>query len=200
MTTIPGGLGTVPVTHKLVSPGSIPGAGVQKNRRREITISSSKPILDACCGSKMFWFDKQNPQVEFCDNRVVPYHEYYPQRYIEIKPDTVCDFTDLPFGDKTFRLVVFDPPHLIWSGETSWSALKFGRLEDNWPQMIHDGFHECMRVLDDYGTLIFKWSEVQIPLKKVLGVIQVEPLFGHRSGKNMNTHWLAFMKFPEEGE
>jgi len=96
--------------------------------------------------------------------------------------------------------VVFDPPHLIWVGETSWSALKFGRLEDNWPQMIHDGFHECMRVLDDYGTLIFKWSEVQIPLKKVLGVIQVEPLFGHRSGKNMNTHWLAFMKFPEEGE
>ena len=159
-----------------------------------------KPILDACCGSKMFWFDKNNPAVEFCDKRTVPKHEYYPKRYLEVAPDTVCDFTDLPFGDKTFRLVVFDPPHLTWAGETSWAALKFGRLEDNWPQMIHDGFHECMRVLDDYGTLIFKWSEVQIPLKKVLGVIQVEPLFGHRSGKNMNTHWLAFMKFPEEGE
>ena len=25
-----------------------------------------KPILDACCGSKMFWFDKQNPHVEGC--------------------------------------------------------------------------------------------------------------------------------------
>ena len=22
----------------------------------------------------------------------------------------------------------------------------------------------------------------------------VAPLFGHRSGKNMNTHWLCFMK------
>jgi hypothetical protein len=32
----------------------------------------SKPILDACCGSKMFWFDKQNPNVEFCDIREVP--------------------------------------------------------------------------------------------------------------------------------
>ena len=26
-------------------------------------------ILDACCGSRMFWFDKQNPDVVFADNR-----------------------------------------------------------------------------------------------------------------------------------
>lgn len=70
-----------------------------------------KPILDACCGSKMFWFDKQNPHVEFCDIREVPRHEFYPQRYIEIS---------------------------------------------------------------------------------------ATPLFGHRSGKNMNTHWMCFMKLPEE--
>ena len=25
----------------------------------------NKPILDACCGSRMFWFDKENPNVEF---------------------------------------------------------------------------------------------------------------------------------------
>jgi len=159
-----------------------------------------KPILDACCGSRMFWFDKDNPNVEFCDNRVVPRHEYYPKRYIEIKPDTVCDFTALPFDDKAFRLVVFDPPHLTWAGETSWTRLKYGCLENDWQEMLHDGFWECMRVLDDYGTLIFKWSEVQIPLSKVLAAIKAEPLFGHRSGKNMKTHWLAFMKMPvEEG-
>jgi len=35
----------------------------------------------------MFWFDKNNPNVEFCDKREVPYHEYYPKRYLEIKPD-----------------------------------------------------------------------------------------------------------------
>ena len=97
----------------------------------------------------MFWFDKQNTNVEFCDNREVPYHEYYPQRYIEIKPDTVCDFTALPFEDKSFKLVVFDPPHLTWAGKTSWMALKYGCLDDGWPQVLHDGFWECMRVLDD---------------------------------------------------
>ena len=159
----------------------------------------NKPILDACCGSKMFWFDKHNPNVEFCDNRTVPYHEYYPKRYIEIQPDTVCDFTALPFPDKAFKLVVFDPPHLTQAGPASWARLKYGCLDESWPQMIHDGFAECVRVLDDCGTLIFKWSEVQIPLKKVLEAIGSEhkPLFGHRSGKNMNTHWMAFMKFPK---
>ena len=153
-----------------------------------------KFILDACCGSKMFWFNKNNPDVEFCDNRVVPYHEYYPNRYIEIRPDTVCDFTSLPFSDGSFYLVVFDPPHLTWAGPASWTRLKYGCLEDNWPQMIHDGFWECMRVLKPNGTLVFKWSEVQIPLKKVIDAIGADPLFGHRSGKNMKTHWMCFMK------
>lgn len=64
--------------------------------------------------------------------------------------------------------------------------------------MIHDGFHECMRVLDNYGVLIFKWSEVQIPLREVLKAIGHEPLFGHRSGKHKNTHWICYMKFPED--
>lgn len=157
-----------------------------------------KPILDPCCGSRMFWFDKQNPNVEFCDNRSIPLHEYYPNRFLEINPDTICDFTELPFADNVFKLVVFDPPHLTQAGKASWLALKYGCLNDNWPQMLHDGFAECMRVLDDYGTLIFKWSEVQIPLSKVLKAIDKQPLFGHRSGKYNNTHWMAFMKLPEE--
>lgn len=157
-----------------------------------------KPILDACCGSKMFWFDKNNPNVVFCDKREVPYHEFYPNRYIEIKPDIVCDFTHLPFKDKSFKLVVFDPPHLKQASEKSWIALKYGKLDENWPELIHDGFRECMRVLDDYGVLIFKWSEVQIPLKDVLDAIREIPLFGNRSGKHNNTHWMCFMRFPQE--
>ena len=28
-----------------------------------------KPILDVCCGSKMFYFDKDNPLVHFNDIR-----------------------------------------------------------------------------------------------------------------------------------
>ena len=162
----------------------------------------NKPILDACCGSRMFWFDKNNPNVEFCDIRELSvarsWGKHDSVRHIEIHPDTVCDFTDMPFADNSFKLVVFDPPHIIRAGDTAWLVLKYGKLDDNWPQMIHDGFWECMRVLDVYGTLIFKWSEVQIPLSKVLEAIGVDPLIGHRSGKRSNTHWMVFMKMPEE--
>ena len=30
-----------------------------------------KKILDACCGSRMFWFDRENPNVIFADNREI---------------------------------------------------------------------------------------------------------------------------------
>ena len=154
----------------------------------------SKRILDIACGSKMFWFNKHNPDVEFCDNRTIPYHEYYPHRYIEISPDTVCDFTELPFPDESYKLVVFDPPHLTNAGDTSWTALKYGCLKGDWKTMIQNGFKEAFRVLERDGVLIFKWSEVQIPLREILPLSPYQPLFGHRSGKNMNTHWLCFMK------
>lgn len=160
--------------------------------------TTSKRILDPCCGSKMFWFDKDNPDVEFCDIRQVERHEYYPNRYIEINPDTVCDFRQLPFRNGQFKLIVFDPPHLTWAGKKSWMALKYGRLEEGWESLIRDGFAECMRVLDADGVLIFKWSEVQIPLSKILPLFTARPLFGNRSGKHGNTHWLCFMKPKEE--
>lgn len=161
---------------------------------------NEKVILDPCCGSKMFWFEKNQPNTIYADIREVERYEFYPQRYIEVKPDIVCDFTELPFPDKSFKLVVFDPPHLKEVGGKSWTYLKYGRLEENWPKMIHDGFHECMRVLDDYGVLIFKWSEVQVKLSEVLSIIgdDYKPLFGHRSGKHGKTHWMTFMKMEVE--
>lgn len=63
--------------------------------------------------------------------------------------------------------------------------------------MIHDGFIECFRVLKPNGILIFKWSEVEIPLKEILNLCPNYPLFGNRSGKHNNTHWLCFMKLNE---
>lgn len=153
-----------------------------------------KPIIDVCCGSKMFWFDKQNPNVEFCDIRKVSRQEYYPHCFLEVNPDTICDFTNLPFEDESFSLAVFDPPHLTWAGETSIMNLKYGHLEGDWKTMLSKGFDECMRVLKPEGVLIFEWSEIQISLKEILPLFSQKPLFGNRSGKHMNTHWICFMK------
>ena len=154
-----------------------------------------KRILDACCGSKMFWFDKNNPDVEFCDIRTLERPEYYPGQYIEINPDTVCDFTNLPFEDNSFHLVVFDPPHLERAGNRSIMATKYGKLTGDWRAMLSAGFDVGMRVLKPDGVMIFKWSEIQFSLSEILPLFSQEPLFGNRCRKRGNkTHWLCFMK------
>ena len=119
---------------------------------------------------------------------------------LEVEPDMQCDFRHLPFPDETFWHIVFDPPHLTWAGEKSWTRLKYGVLDAMWPDMIHDGFAECWRVLRTNGTLIFKWSTVQISLRDVLAAIGKKPLYGNRSGKHNNTHWLAFVKFADDAD
>lgn len=148
-------------------------------------------VLDACCGSRMFWFDKEDPRALFMDNRTVDNELLCDNRRLTVNPDVVADFTAIPFEDESFSLVVFDPPHLLRAGENSWLAKKYGKLDESWPTMLHDGFAECMRVLKPNGTLIFKWNEDQIKLKDVLATTEYKPLFGNKRSK---THWVVFMK------
>ncbi len=68
-----------------------------------------KKILDACCGSKMFWFNKENPNVLFADIRSETY-KLCDGRTLEVKPDIEADFRCMPFPDESFKMVVFDPP------------------------------------------------------------------------------------------
>lgn len=112
-------------------------------------------------------------------------------RKLEVKPDIIADFRNIPFDDNTFSMVVFDPPHLLKVGENSWLAKKYGKLSDTWPQDLKKGFNECMRVLKPYGTLIFKWNEQQIKLSEILKCFSNKPIFGN---KRADTHWLVFMK------
>ncbi len=155
-------------------------------------MSDNKPILDACCGSRMMWFDKENPLATFMDIRSEA-HTLCDGRSLEVKPDIVGDFTEMPFPDNSFKLVVFDPPHLKKLGQKSWLAKKYGLLLPTWETDIKAGFDECMRVLEPFGVLIFKWNESQIKTTQVLDVIKAQPLFGHPTGKN-GTIWLCFMK------
>lgn len=149
-----------------------------------------KKILDACCGSRMFWFDKNNPNVVFADNRELN-TTLCDGRALIINPDEKVDFRNMPYEDNTFKMVVFDPPHLIHAGEKSWLSQKYGILPSDWTTYINQGFKECMRVLEPYGTLIFKWNEEQIKTSEILANIDFKPLFGDKRAK---THWMVFMK------
>lgn len=143
------------------------------------------------CGSRMFWFDRRHPDVVFMDRREET-HMLCDGRTLEIKPDVVGDFRKMPFNDGAFRLVVFDPPHLIHAGESSWLAKKYGKLDQKtWREDLKSGFRECFRVLEPGGILVFKWCEDQVSTAEVLKLASHEPLFGHRRGK---TVFLVFMK------
>ncbi len=167
---------------------------------------NQKHILDATCGSRTIWFQKNCPMAVYMDIREEHGTAIWKStkndsvRTINVSPDIVADFTNMPFPDNTFEFVVFDPPHFLKVGETAWLKKKYGKLPENWPTLIHNGFEECMRVLKPFGTLIFKWSEVDIPTREVIQAIGKEPLFGHRSGKAMGTHWMCFMKEDSKNE
>jgi 23S rRNA G2069 N7-methylase RlmK/C1962 C5-methylase RlmI len=147
----------------------------------------------------MFWFDKQDGRAIYADRRTgikdmdVGTPSTKGRTPAVVAPDVLHDFTAMQFKDNTFWHVVFDPPHLENAG-TGIIAFKYGSLTTGWRDMLRDGFAECFRVLKPHGTLIFKWCEVEIPLREVLALTPEKPLYGHRSGKKAQTHWVAFMK------
>ncbi|HAR5922457.1 TPA: SAM-dependent methyltransferase, partial [Staphylococcus pseudintermedius] len=63
-----------------------------------------KRILDACCGSRMFWFDKSNQDVVFMDKRQLQTN-LCDGRKLEVNPDIVADFRNMPFDDESFYMV-----------------------------------------------------------------------------------------------
>lgn len=160
-----------------------------------------KLVLDACCGGRMFWFDRQNSRTLFQDNRD-------EVRIVDVgtaatkgrspkitHPDVLTSFTDMPYPDDTFWHVIFDPPHLCKKRDSGVFTATYGVLDpSSWKEDLSRGFAECFRVLKTNGTLIFKWNEIQVPLKDVLSLTPMKPLYGHRSGKKAQTHWVAFIK------
>lgn len=152
-----------------------------------------KNVLDACCGSRMFWFNKSDDRAVFNDIRKED-HILCDGRNLSINPDVISDFQNMPFSDEQFNHVVFDPPHLCKIGDDAYMALKYGKLPNNYKEMIKNGFKECFRVLAKNGTLVFKWNEDQIKVKDILALTDAKPLYGHISGKRSKTHWIVFIK------
>lgn len=164
----------------------------------------NEPILDACCGSRMMWFDKADNRAVFMDERRESYvvdkgtTGTIGRSPIVVAPDLQADFTNMPFENDSFHLVVFDPPH-VTAKKINGTVLRcFGVLSGDWREMLRMGFLECFRVLKPNGTLIFKWAETHIKLSEVLALTPEKPLFGHKTSKH--TRWVTFMKSSREAE
>lgn len=155
-----------------------------------------KPVLDACCGSRMCWYNKNDPRCLYLDiRRETLITDTRPGRsHTVINPDVLADFTELPFLDESFYHVLLDAPHTLNMSKTTRTVKKYGTLGDDWQILLQKGFSECFRVLKPWGTLIFKWNEIHIPLKSILELTPYKPLYGIRSGKQSKTIWISFIK------
>ena len=157
---------------------------------------TSKKIIDVCCGGRMFWYNKNHPLALYQDIRrdILPLKEQYGMNFT-IEPDVIGDYTNMIYGDKSFKLVIFDPPHMFMN-ENAWMTKKYGSLKNiDWRKNIGLGFKECWRILDDYGTLIFKWNDNCLDIKEIKTLFPDEPIIFNKIGtKGKRTYWFVFFK------
>lgn len=162
-----------------------------------------KLILDASCGGRTMWFNKKHPNALYLDIRKTERGLDPNRPNFVVDPDVIGDYRDLQFEDKKFKLVIWDPPHLKNINPHSWIGKKYGSLNgETYKEDLLAGFKECMRVLDDYGILILKWSvsgqkNRDVTTTELLGILPQQPLFGHTTGSKANTIWMTFMRIPE---
>jgi len=164
---------------------------------------SDKFILDACCGARLMWVNKNHSNTLYIDVRKEE-KGFLPSRPTrEINPDVIADFRDLSFlGDKKFKLIVWDPPHLLGKNYKSRITKNYGfLLADSFDSDFKTGFAELWNHLEDYGVLIFKFNDYHIPFKRVLSLFHTQPLFQNTISKNKDskTKWFCFMKIPNRG-
>jgi len=156
-------------------------------------LAGPREILDACCGGRMWWWDKAHPLAVYMDERIAPPGSRPDRPRWEIKPNLLGDFRAMPFEDEAFRLVLFDPPHEVRPGGIAGKVrMQYGSLR---PETEEDdlrrGFSECWRVLARGGTLVFKWSG---KAARVTPFFPAQPVVGTRWAKGDATRWFIFYK------
>lgn len=155
-------------------------------------IKPDAEILDACCGGRHWWWNKDHPLALFLDSRVAPPGCVDVRPNFEVAPDMVGDFRAMPFRDGEFKLVVFDPPHNVRDHVQGYVGLKYGALPARTEQEdLRRGFAECWRVLAAGGTLVFKWAG---EMRRVELHFPATPIVGTRSPRGGQTRWFVFYK------
>lgn len=163
-------------------------------------------ILDATCGFKGIWYQKNHPFVTFLDKRKEKIRhktenmKFKSVRTYNINPDIVADWTKtLPFDDNYFDMVIFDPPHIVSNRRKKGNMeSEYGVLyNDNWKDVLSKGIEELFRVLKQDGVFVFKWCETtnQTKIENILKLFSYKPLFGTRTGQANKNHWVLFLKY-----
>lgn len=179
---------------------------------------SGARVLDCTAANRMFWVKRESNKVLWTD----------VESELEVPADMIVDIRSTDFVDGQFHTVIFDPPH--WWGDKPQKNYYSNKNEEDTRVFIEKynmkyrgvtyygtdkyvtkksllGFinasqREIYRILDDYGVLWFNWSDVKIPLSKILPFfdqrwdVMIKLQIGSRK-QNLSKHqnwWVMFMK------
>ena len=151
-------------------------------------------ILDATAGNRMMWAhtNKKNDYVVFMDN----------ESNLAIPPDVLAVWQYLPFRDKVFDCVIFDPPHSRFGKNSIHQDTKgergrwWGNLSKRWQTDFFKAAQEFLRV--SY-ILCFKWNETSHYIDKILALFKpwkIRYMKKHESPMKRGTSttwWVAFV-------
>ena len=171
---------------------------------KSIVKNKNALILDATAGNRAMWKkNKSPPNVVFMDREVGLY----------INPDVFCVWQYLPFRNKVFTCVLFDPPHDKFSQSSvhmnpkGWHEPRikngrkiggtfWGSLEKGWYGVFFKAQKEFARVS---SRLCLKWNNTKHSLEYVLRVFEdwreiyrTEYRTRKRRGKT-RTWWVTFL-------
>lgn len=163
-------------------------------------------ILDATCGPKGIWYQKNHPFVTFMDIRKgnidnkTKKIKFKDRRRYKINPDVVSEWKDAPFPDNYFDMIVFDPPHIITNRNKKISALaaEYGCLYyDNWRNILQEGIKKLFSILKPEGIFILKWCENSVKVEEIIKLCPYPPLFGSNTKSKGHTanFWILFLKY-----
>jgi len=141
-------------------------------------------ILDATAGNRTMWRYPNSENIIYIDI----------EKRLEVKPTIFCDNTRMPFKDKQFDTIFFDPPHSWYEGDYYYTFPDRASLKAVYPtaresppryygwdkiknkshllKYLFNAQKELRRVLKDDGLLWLKWNEMKIPLATVLIIMQ----------------------------
>ena len=156
-------------------------------------------ILDATCGLKQIWLNKNPKDTIYLDLREGKIE--YPSKYRNhsVEPTIVADNRMLPLKDESFDMVIYDPPYILANKATGVLTTKYGILNPfTWRNDIYRTTRELIRVLKQGGFMIFKWGENNKTIKEALKLFPIKPLFGTNTSNYRVKTW--FIVFRKEGE
>ena len=157
-----------------------------------VCFPEAQDALDVTYGSGNFWKGEQHIDVIA--------HDLNPSR----APHGEMDFRDLRYGDQSFDVVLFDPPHMADAGEESVLGERFGSYSnDELKNVVQEGAREAWRVSylgvvikvsDTVHNQVFvsmtEWVRDALDEVEALGISPYEIVYQVRTNPFVDPKWL----------